>query len=189
MTIPRKLELHTTPDGVRLFQQPADELRQLRENHWSAQNANVDSLNRTLQSVGEGVGHTYELHANIALGKAEEVGWKLLSGDGNYLLVSYNRARRQLFVDRTHANGPAFSKDFPAITVAPLTVAGDSLSFDIFVDRSSVEVFGDNGRVTLTNLVFPPAEAKGISFYTKGGQAGPMTLDAWKLRSIWPDSK
>jgi len=189
MTIPRKLALHTTPDGLRLFQQPADELRHLRENQWSAQSANVDSLNRTLQSVGEGAGHTYELHANVLLGNAEEVGWKLLSGDGKYLLVSYNRTRRQLFVDRTHANGPAFSKEFPAITAAPLTPAGDSLSFHIFVDRSSVEVFGDNGRVTLTNLVFPAAEANGISFYAKGGQAGPVTLDAWKLRSIWPNSQ
>lgn len=185
MTIPRQLSLRTTPEGIRLVQQPADELKQLRDKHWSVSNANPDNVNRTLQPVGRDGGHTYELRANVSLGNAEEVGWKLLAGDGTYTLVSYNRSQHELFIDRTHATPVSFSKDFPARTAAPLTIAGDSLSFDIFVDRSSVEVFADDGRIALTNLVFPAQNAAVMSFYVKGGQPGPVTLDAWKLRSIW----
>lgn len=185
MTIPRQLSLRTTPEGIRLIQQPADELKELREKHWSVSNTTPDAVNQTLKSVGEEAGHTYELRANVSVGTAEEVGWKLLADDGTYTLVSYNRDRHELFVDRTHANAVNISKDFPARIAAPLTISGDTVPFDIFVDRSSIEVFVDGGRITMTNLVFPAPHAATANFYTKGGQPGPVTLDAWQLRSIW----
>lgn len=185
MTIPRQLSLRTTPEGIRLIQQPAEELQQLRDKHWSLKSGNSENVNKVLQFASPEVGHTFELRANVSLGSADEVGWKLLTANGTYALVSYNRTRHELFVDRTHANAVTINKDFPTRTAAPLSMTGDSLSFDIFVDRSSIEVFADGGRVTLTNLAFPAESATGMTFYAKSGQPGPIAMDVWKLRSVW----
>jgi len=73
-------------------------------------------------------------------------------------------------VDRTHSGTTPVSKDFPARIEAPLALK-DQLSLDIVVDRSSVELFANQGAVTMTDLVFPNAGANRLEFYSKGGSA------------------
>ncbi len=165
MTIPRKLALRTTPDGLRLVQQPIDSLEQLRH-------SNQDS-------------DTFELEATVPLGDAKEVGWKLLAAGGAFTLIGFDRARQQLFVDRTHSGDASFSKDFPARTTAPLRLDGSQLRLRILVDRNSIEVFAEGGRVAITNLVFPPHGITRAEFYSKGGDAGPVASKQWTLGSIW----
>ncbi|MCY1675976.1 glycoside hydrolase family 32 protein [Pseudarthrobacter sp. SL88] len=46
---------------------------------------------------------------------------------------------------------------------------GDTVRLAVYVDRSSVEVFADRGRQTLTSLVFPPAGAKEVRLAADGG--------------------
>ena len=185
MTMPRKLSLRTTPEGIRLVQQPADELSQLRDVHRSFRTGGAEGATRSLATLGQDPSHVYEFQANVALGDAREVGWKLLATDGTYTLVGYNRDRRELFVDRTKANGVSFSPKFPARTAAPLNLAGDSVDFHLFIDRSSVELFAGEGRITMTNLIFPPQQASGITFYANGGKPGRVSADVWKLGTIW----
>jgi sucrose-6-phosphate hydrolase SacC (GH32 family) len=165
MTIPRKLALRTTPDGLRLVQQPIDSLEQLRRPRQESD--------------------TFELQATIPLGTAKEVGWKLLAGDGSFTLIGFDREKQQLFVDRTHSGDSSFSKDFAARTTAPLRLDNAQLHLRVLVDHSSIEVFAQDGRVAMTNLVFPPPGPRRIEFYSKGGEAGPITSLQWTLGSIW----
>ena len=48
-------------------------------------------------------------------------------------------------------------------------LGGDTVRLAVYVDRSSVEVFADGGRQTLTSLVFPPAGAKEVRLAADGG--------------------
>ena len=166
MTVPRKLGLRTTPDGLRLVQNPIDSLEQLR---------------RPLQPGSD----SFELRATVPLGNAKEVGWKLLAAGGTFTLVGFDREKQQLFVDRTHSGDTSFNKDFPARTTAPLQLDGSELRLRVLVDRSSIEVFADDGRIAITNLVFPPQSARGIEFYSKGGQPGAVKSELWTMGSIW----
>jgi fructan beta-fructosidase len=166
MTVPRKLSLRTTPEGLRLVQNPIDSLQQLRH-PWQAGS------------------DTFELQATVPLGNAKEVGLKLLDADGTFTLIGFDRERQQLFVDRTHSGETGFSKEFPARTSAPFRLGAVLLRLHILVDRNSIEVFADDGRVAMTNLVFPPPAARRIEFYSKGGQAGAIKTERWTLGSIW----
>ena len=56
---------------------------------------------------------------------------------------------------------------FPAKTVAP--VHGDILQLRIFVDRCSIEAFDAEGKMAMTNLVFPSEPYNSIK--VKGGKA------------------
>jgi fructan beta-fructosidase len=176
MTLPRKLALRNTAEGIRLMQQPVDSLTKLREAPVAVH-----------ESIG-GTGHQFQFTSIIPLGTAQEVGWKVLAKDGTFTSIGYHRRQGLLYVDRRHSGDVGFSKDFPARTEAPLDLNENTLRLDVVVDRDSVEVFADGGRVTMTNLVFPPWEADGLQFFANGGKAGMPTGTLWKLRSSWKAS-
>ena len=184
MTIPRRLALATLPQGIRLVQEPLEGLASLRGEHFGWQGQNITGLNRALQAAAR-LGQSFELRAAVASSDAQEFGWKLLADASAYTVVGYSRARGEVFVDRTHSGITGFSKDFPARTAAPLALGSAPLQITILVDRSAVEVFAQGGRVAITNLVYPPTGAQAIEFYSREGQTGHMTVDAWRLRSTW----
>ena len=89
-----------------------------------------------------------------------QTGWKLSSKDGSYVTIGYDGIHQEVFVDRTHAGTVTFSANFPARTAAPLRAANNDLASHIPVDRNSIEVLAGNGRVAITNLVFPEHSLK-----------------------------
>ncbi|MCH5219767.1 MAG: GH32 C-terminal domain-containing protein [Muribaculaceae bacterium] len=71
------------------------------------------------------------------------------------VIMTYDPEAQTFVFDRTESGLDNFSIDFPATTVAPTFSDGERLSLDIFIDTSSIEVFGNDGRFAMTNLVFP----------------------------------
>ena len=59
------------------------------------------------------------------------------------------------------------------------------MTLRVFVDWSSVEVFADDGRIVLTEQVFPSPESDSVGLYARGGTARLVSLDVWELGSIW----
>lgn len=174
MTIPRKLSLRRTADGIRMAQEPADELEKLK------------GETSVIRGSAKTNGHSFELRSEMRLGSAQEVGWKLLAQDGNYTVVGYDRAAHTVFIDRTQSGVTGFSKDFPARSEAPLDLRDDDLRLRVLVDRCSVEVFAGEGEIAITELVFPPGGADGIEIWTKGGEPGEVAASFSDLRSAWP---
>jgi fructan beta-fructosidase len=127
-----------------------------------------------------------DLTSTITFGGAKEAGLRLLSGDGSYTLVGYDREHQELFIDRTNSGETGFSKDFPARISAPLSLANPGqLQVRILVDRSSIEVFAEHGRLVMTELVFPKQNSRRIAVYSEGGKLGGVSVRIWTLASIW----
>jgi len=183
MTVPRKLLLRRTTDGIRLFQEPIEGVSELRDEHVEAANQRVEEINRKFQNSDIIKSHTFELSSTIEVGTAQEAGWRLLAMDGTTTIIGYDRRRGSVFVDRTHSGVTGFSKEFPVRTEAPLAINSGVLNLDVLVDRCSVEVFAEGGRIAMTNLVFPDAGAKGIVAYANGGDAGLVSANVWRLKS------
>jgi sucrose-6-phosphate hydrolase SacC (GH32 family) len=173
MTLPRKLTLRTTADGIRLFQQPLDGLAALRGERIP--------VHRTL----DGTGHQFQFSSIIALGTALDVGWRVLAKDGTFTSIGFDKVKGVVFVDRTRSGTIGFNRHFPARTQAPLKLNGNTLLLNVIVDRDSVEVFAGDGRVTMTNLVFAPADANRLEFFANGGKVGVVSASLWKLKSAW----
>ena len=82
------------------------------------------------------------------------------------------------------ANSINYKNDFALATWAPLSLCEDgkkTYHVDIFVDKSSVELFVDGGRIAMTNLVFPVAPYENLKLYTQGGKAEFKNLKVHKL--------
>ena len=81
-------------------------------------------------------------------------------------------------------NSINYKNDFALATWAPLSLCEDgkkTYHVDIFVDKSSVELFVDGGRIAMTNLVFPVAPYENVKLYTQGGKAEFKNMKLHKL--------
>ena len=81
-------------------------------------------------------------------------------------------------------NSINYKNDFALATWAPLSLCEtDKKSYhvDIFVDKSSVELFVDGGRIAMTNLVFPVEAYENVKLYSKGGKAEFKNVKVHKL--------
>lgn len=92
----------------------------------------------------------------------------LSNENGEEYVLTYDQKAMTLSADRSKSGLTGFNSNFTkagkrndGLIVAPLHNKLTSLR--IFIDRSSVEVFGNNGEVCVTNLVFPKSEFNIIS--------------------------
>ena len=70
--------------------------------------------------------------------------------------------------DRRKQNSINYVDDFALGTWAPVQKAGN-YKLDIFVDKCSVEIFLNGGKIAMTNLIFPTTPYNQMSFYSRGG--------------------
>jgi sucrose-6-phosphate hydrolase SacC (GH32 family) len=78
-----------------------------------------------------------------------------------------------------------FNSQFPSVEFAPLTLHSGTVTLRVLVDRSSVEVFANDGRATITDQIFPDRSSQAVQVFSDGGRAQLQKVTIWKLKSIW----
>ena len=180
-TLPRDLSLFTAPDGeIYLASSPSPELLKLRGKtvaNASKLKVSAKGKNFNLPKTNDGI---CEITARIEGGKDGKVDLTLSNPAGERVVMTYDAAAHTLSFDRTQAGASDFSQDFPAVTVAPTYEADGTVTLDIFVDRSSIEVFANGGKSVMTNLVFPGAPYTTLNISGKGN-ASVADLKVYEL--------
>jgi fructan beta-fructosidase len=70
-------------------------------------------------------------------------------------------------------------------TVVPLEPRSGSIALRILIDRLSIETFGNNGEVSITNISHHNEETPRLSLRAIGGAAHLTSLTVRTLRSMW----
>ncbi len=180
-TLPRDLSLFTAPDGqIYLASAPSPEVDTLRGR--LVRSAGKTSLSERpreyrLPQANDGI---CEIVAELAPKAGSAVTMTLSNVQGNKVVLTYDEKARTLSFDRRESGITDFSQDFPAVTVAPVIGSDAKLSLRIFVDRSSIEVFGNDGRLVMTNLVFPESPYTTLSV-SSAGKAAMQSLAIYSL--------
>ena len=90
-----------------------------------------------------------------------------LSNDkGEKVVMRYDAKAETFSMDRTKSGKMDFSNDFAATTKAP--TYGKISQLRIFIDKSSIEAFDAEGKMAMTNLVFPTKPYNKVT--VKGGK-------------------
>ncbi|MBQ1588300.1 MAG: DUF4980 domain-containing protein [Prevotella sp.] len=97
-------------------------------------------------------------------GKAEI---ELSNTKGEKVIMNYDAQNHTFSMDRNKSGDTSFSEAFPFVTVAP--TYGDIHQLRIFIDNCSIEAFDAEGKMAMTNLVFPSEPYTMIK--VKGGKA------------------
>jgi len=182
MTLPRRLTLREGPEGIRLYQEPVDEVRRLRESVYGAGDLRVAQGDNPLAGVR---GDTLEIDAVLELGDAREFGFKVRVSEDRGTIIGYDAERQVLYVDRRKSGQVDFHKGFPCRQEAPLHPEQQRIRLRIFIDRSSVEVFANGGQVAMTHLFFPGDQSQGLELFSAGGDVKVVSLDVYAIRSIY----
>lgn len=182
-TLPREVGLFRAPDG-RIFASstPSPELLKLR-----------GRLAEKSGSIGiGGKGHTFELPKEndgvceillyLESKKGEDVALTLSNREGEKVTMIYDASAHTLSFDRRESGITDFSQDFPAVTVSPTFENDGKISLRIFIDRSSIELFGNEGKFVMTNLVFPKNPYTQLTVASKGGKTRLKDLKIYSIK-------
>ena len=178
-SVPRDLSLYTSEGETYVKVTPSPELLKLRDKGSKKRAFKVDRTYNLDKLLNDNSG-TYEIEMTIKNKDADVIGFQLFNSKGEEVEMYYNLAEKTFTIDRTKSGEVSFSKDFPAVTVAPVE-GGNEMKLRLFVDKSSIEAFGNDGRFAMTNLVFPSEPYNRISFYAKGGSCNVTSFTVYKL--------
>lgn len=183
-TLPRDMALFTGPDGdIYLSSAPSPEVDALRGR--LVKNISKTSVGKkgktfSLPAANDGI---CEISLDIDARKSDKVGLIFSNAGGEKVVMTYDADARTLSMDRRESGVTDFSQDFPAVTVAPTREDDGKVSLRIFVDRSSIEAFGNDGRFVMTNLVFPTAPYSTLTIDSEGGNARISNLKIYSLNA------
>jgi fructan beta-fructosidase len=110
-------------------------------------------------------GDLFDIRAEIELSSAAEVGF-IIRGEK----IKYNIPDKQLsFMERS----------------GHLEPLQNIIQLRILADRTSIEVFGNEGRISMSSCFLPNPENTGLSVYSLGGEAAIVSMNVYEMCSAW----
>lgn len=179
-TIARDLTLYKAGGEFYLKSTPSREMKQARGEKVSVPSFKVTDSYK-IESLLKDNNGAYEVEMEIQVADASKISLNLQNEKGEQVSMYYDLLRKQFVMDRSKSGKVDFSNDFPAVTAAPVH-AGKTLRLRLFVDRSSIEAFGEDGKFVMTNLVFPSSPYNQMSFGTGGSGYTVSSFNVYKLR-------
>ncbi|MFD5276151.1 glycoside hydrolase family 32 protein [Pseudarthrobacter sp. NPDC058362] len=178
MSLVREVSLAMVDGRPRLAQHPVREITATAAPDRSYSGLVLDGTHRF-----EGGTAVQLIEATFAPGTAPEFGLVVRgAGDGSEgTRISIRPDGNLLTVDRTASGDIGFHESFASVSSALLKPATGRYSLRIFVDHCSVEVFTDDGLVTVTELIFPNPASTCVSLFSAGGTA---TAESLKLTNL-----
>ncbi|KAL4810364.1 glycosyl hydrolase [Aspergillus unguis] len=186
MAIPRRIALKTINGKVVVVQEPEENWSAITSKPHTSHFARSPEGTRDLGSLGK------TLEVNLTFSErntsASQFGISV-RGTQNFTqqtLIGYDFSSKQVFVDRRASGNSSFDDTFASIYFAPLAPADDgTVNLRIFVDWSSVEVFGGQGETTITAQIFPREDATFARLFSNGGETSDVRVSLRKIESVW----
>ena len=183
--LPRELKLYTADNGELLVSAaPVKETEALRNKA-----TDLGSFEGEKQAKIDNEG-AFELDFDLQAGTADKCGVEIANAKGEKVSIYYDAKAQRFVMDRAESGITEFGnkvephqldnaqslKRYKEVTVnyhnafalgtwAPVPVKADTHHVQIFVDKSSVELFVDGGRIAMTNLVFPNEPYNQLRFF------------------------
>lgn len=201
--LPRELSLYTKDGQIYVAADVVKEVEALRKDTRSFDPITVKDEYKIDEVVPQTDG-AYELEMDITPNTSGVAGFDLMNAKGEVAKIYLDMKSGKLVMDRTASGLVAFGEksephaketddhrktmsvnyqnDFALGTWAPLSLCeGKTYHLNVFVDKCSVEIFVDGGRIAMTNLVFPTEPYNMLRFYTESGEAQVSNLKIYKL--------
>ncbi len=182
LTLPRDLSLVQTAEGIRLAQTPVAELTQLRTLVGKWDNISVSGV-LPLENVH---GRLLEIIADLEPGTAARSGLDVQTGASGKTRIVYNAAQKQLLISRSTQTAAGSIAGFTPAFGVPIAPDQKQLHLHIFVDESSVEVFAQDGLVSISAQTFVDPANDGVALFAEKGDLVVSHLEIYALARAWP---
>jgi sucrose-6-phosphate hydrolase SacC (GH32 family) len=162
MLFPVTLTLHTTEEGIRMFAVPIREIENLHRHKGQWKNKTLKPGENLLSGLSVELVH---IRADLQLAGAAEIGFVIRD-----IPVTYNVKKQELSCQGNKA------------TLKPVD---GKINLELLVDRTSIEIFGNGGRVYMPVGVILADNSKSLEIFTKGGNTQVEFLEVCELNSAW----
>jgi fructan beta-fructosidase len=163
LSLPRELMLRRTPAGLRLVQRPVRELASLRGTP-----VTLDGSPRPLPEAAE---VALDLEAGAA-----SAGIRLLNDTDESATIEVGGSPLEVAIDRTRSRATPFHAHYAGRHAAPVRAIDGRVRLQVIIDRSVVEVFVNDGEVTLSDRLFPTVPFTNITLVNAERMKRPVTL-------------
>ncbi len=191
MSIPRDLSLRETKNGIRLFQEPTSviekNLTKLSGNHaFELKNIQVSQQEENIFEGKNINGNSYWLKAELVVPVDANAGFKIAQKkDKNgkvtsETVIGYDASKHQLYVDRSNAGDEKIRQN-KLVQTADVMDSDGKITLEILFDKSSLEVFINNGEKVISTYVYPGHDADLISAFSTGGSSLIKALKFWNF--------
>jgi len=160
MSFPCELTLRTTDEGIRLYRWPVKEIESLYNKKHEVKQTALKPGDNPLKDIKA---ELIDLSADITLGSAQKVVFNLRGS-----VVSYDGQTL------TIPGGSGVLKRWDG-----------GMTVRILIDRGSIEVFGNEGRLSMTSYAIHEPENLDLSLTAEGGEAVVNKLVVHELKSAW----
>jgi fructan beta-fructosidase len=181
MTLPRTIELATTPEGPRLVQTPVEQVETLRMDEQRVSGETIDSVDEQLDIPLT----IFDASIGLDMGEASDLDLRLEQPDGSSAIVfRYEESRGVLTMIRPPDGNAETVEAFYGEFEAPVALVDGRLDLRMLVDRHSIELFAEGGRIVLTALQLPLERPLRLRLAATG-QVSNVEAVLHPLRSVW----
>jgi len=162
MNFPVELTLHNTEDGVRMFANPVSEIKKLHKKKYNINNEMLEPGKNPLSDIK---GDLFDIRAEFAVEDASEIGFEIRG-----VPVVYHADNDSIFCKKENA---------------PCKPADGKIKLQLLVDRTSIEIFINDGEYYMPMGSIPEDDNKSLKVFVKGGGAKIISMDVIELNSTW----
>lgn len=176
-SITRELRLKRYGTSYSLVSQPVAALRDIATTSTELGDVTVDGF---LPLGYEG--DAYEITADVTWQTATNIGVQLRRSADGSRHADAGVTAAYAYLNRGHTGYPAGTWKTESRT--PFAADGDRVRLRILVDRTTIELFVDDGRYVHSSQVFAPAGDDGVALYSSGGAATFHDLTITEFGSV-----
>lgn len=181
-TVPRELKLINIDHNYYVTSEPVKELNSLKTTSIDLKNLNVKG-EKDLAKLLKRSDNQFEL--KLSSKQLKSFSLTLSNKGGEQLVVGFDAAENNWYVDRTKAGVSDFNKNFAKRIVSKRIINEPVTDVTLIVDVASVELFADKGSTVMTAIFFPKKPYTDLSVNSKDGfDISGLAYSPFK--SIWP---
>lgn len=153
MTIQRLLTLHDKSNGLKVFSNPIQELDGVSA--IKQQKSKVRLANKTsLTSLFGDLPSSHHLNLQMTRQQAKRIQISYLNQQQETAIITLDVEAGKVSIDRTKSGIVDFQENFTSTQNGPIGANLDVYSLDIFYDKTSLELFINQGKLVMTAQVF-----------------------------------
>jgi len=187
MNFPTELTLRTTPDGIRVYRYPVKEISKLYEKESKWNNITIKNGDNLFKDLK---GDLFDIIVEVEVSSTSsfEIG-------ARGAIITYNPVKKILSCGGPSVENSIIPEKWKSdsnvkinfvnnLGEAPLEPETGKIKLRILVDRTSIEVFGNDGRIIITSCFMPEDNNSSYSFTTKS-EVKVVNAEAHSLKSAW----
>lgn len=183
MTLPRSLQLVETDRGLRVQSKLISEVDSLVEatTETSVLNSGESISLSPIDSSGRMSALRYSFEIEGTANSPTSIRFE--NGSDEYIDIKIDQEKSAILLARSQSGRTSFNDQFGDIQKGTLSTVSTTFNVEVVIDRSSVEVFVDDGTTVMTSLVFPESVYDTIRVNANSQPLNQVSIE--RLASIW----